>query len=116
MVKFMMKCFFIATILLFGVLLGMQQANVGMKKMKGYDDPSFQGAFQISDRETGELEASVLGNKVTSHDIEQKQKQLEEVEAFNFFSVLGKKVAQGVTFVFEKVFSLIEVGIDKIVG
>ncbi|MBE4908042.1 YqxA family protein [Bacillus luteolus] len=107
MIKFMMKCFFITTILLFGVLLGMQQANDGMKKMRGHNDPSLQGAFHFSDDETGAVEASVLGRKVTSHDIDEKQRKLEQSGAFNFFSTLGKKLAEGVGLVFEKIFLIL---------
>ena len=40
----------------------------------------------------GELEAAILGEKVTSHDIEKKKEKLEEMKAFNFFSSIGKQL------------------------
>ncbi|WP_273129812.1 YqxA family protein [Metabacillus sp. HB246100] len=89
MVKFMLKCFLLCSVLLFGVLLGMQQANQGMINMKGYQDPDFQGAFQVESKQTGEFDASILGNEVTSQDLQKKQEQLEQMEAFNFFSQMG---------------------------
>jgi cell division GTPase FtsZ len=113
MVKFMMKCFLIVTVLLLGVLIGMQQANEGMKKMRGYNDPSLQGAFHISDN-NGEVEASVLGRKVTSHDLEEKQKQLENVESFNFFSSMGEKLGNGISAIFEKIMIAIGNGIGNL--
>ncbi len=113
MVKFMMKCFLIVTVLLLGVLIGMQQANEGMKKMRGYNDPSLQSAFHISD-DNGDVEASVLGRKVTSHDLEQKQKQLEEVEAFNLFSSIGEKLGDGISALFEKLMISIGNGIGSL--
>ncbi|MFD1781231.1 YqxA family protein [Fredinandcohnia salidurans] len=113
MVKFMMKCFLIVTVLLLGVLIGMQQANEGMKKMRGYNDPSLQGAFHISDN-NGEVEASVLGRKVTSHDLEEKQKQLENVESFNFFSSIGEKLGNGISAIFEKIMIAIGNGIGHL--
>ncbi|RFB17576.1 DUF3679 domain-containing protein [Bacillus sp. HNG] len=113
MVKFMMKCFLIVTVLLLGVLIGMQQANEGMKKMRGYNDPSLQGAFHITD-DNGEVEASVLGRKVTSHDFEQKQKQLEDVEAFNLFSSIGEKLGNGISALFEKIMIVIGDGIGSL--
>ncbi|WP_010678187.1 YqxA family protein [Bacillus timonensis] len=113
MVKFMMKCFLIVTVLLLGVLIGMQQANEGMKKMRGYNDPSLQGAFHITDNQ-GEVEASVLGRKVTSHDLEEKQKQLENVEAFNLFSSIGEKLGNGISALFEKVMNSIGNGIGSL--
>lgn len=109
----MMKCFLIVTVLLLGVLIGMQQANEGMKKMRGYNDPSLQGAFHITDN-NGEIEASVLGRKLSSHDLEQKQKQLEDVEAFNFFSKLGEKLGDGISSLFEKIMKTIGNGIGML--
>jgi homoserine kinase len=71
----------------------MQQANQGMIKMKGYNDPDLQSAFQVEKEHTGNVEASILGNKVTSQDLQKKQEQLEQIEAFNFFSQIGKQFA-----------------------
>lgn len=93
MVKFTLKCFVLCSVLLFGVLIGMQQANQGMLKMKGYNDPDLQGAFQVESEQTGDVEASILGNKVTSQDLQEKQEQLEQIEAFNIFSQVGKQFA-----------------------
>jgi Protein of unknown function (DUF3679) len=93
MIKFMFKCFVLCSVLLFGVLIGMQQANQGMIKMKGYNDPDLQGAFQVDSDNSGDIAASILGNEVTSQDLEKKQEQLEQIEAFNFFSQIGKQLA-----------------------
>lgn len=90
MMKFMLKCFVLCSILLVGVLLGMQHANEGLVKMKGYQDPDLSSAFEVKNDSSGELEASVLG---VSHNLEEKQNKLEEMEAFNFFSQMGKKLA-----------------------
>jgi hypothetical protein len=102
MVKFMMKSFMLTTVLLFGVLLGMQLANHGMMKMKGYEDPDFSSAFTVSQTKEGEIEASVLGSKVRTLDLQQKQEQLEQRKAFNFFSSFGKKFADTVHSVINK--------------
>ncbi|MEM5015734.1 YqxA family protein [Metabacillus indicus] len=90
MIKFMLKCFVLCSVLLFGVLFGMQQANHGLVKMKGYEDPKLSSAFEVKNDASGELEASVLGN---THNLEEKQQKLEDMEAFNFFSQLGKTFA-----------------------
>ncbi|MFC3882984.1 YqxA family protein [Bacillus songklensis] len=103
MIKFMMKSFMLTTILLFGVLLGMQLANNGMIKMKGYEDPEFLSAFTVSQTKEGEIKASVLGSKVRTLDLQQKQEQLEERKAFNFFSSFGKKFADAVHSAINKV-------------
>jgi hypothetical protein len=102
MVKFMMKTFLLTTVLLFGVLLGMQLANEGMIKMKGYQDPGLDSAFTVSQTEKGEMEASVLGSKVRAVDLREKQQQLEEHKAFNFFSSFGRKFAEAVHSIIDK--------------
>ncbi|MDQ7864107.1 hypothetical protein RCO48_32585 [Peribacillus frigoritolerans] len=33
------------------------------------------------------MEADILGEKVTSHDLETKKEKLEEMKAFNFFLI-----------------------------
>jgi len=78
------------------VLFGMQIANNGIVNMKGFDDPNFEGAFTINEQEEN-VQVSVLGNNVDSHDINKKREQLEEMEAYNFFSDLGKTLADIVT-------------------
>lgn len=75
----------------------MQQANEGMLQMKGYSDPKLSGAFQVENERDGEMEASILGNSVTSQDLQKKQEQLEQIEAFNFFSQTGKKLSDFVS-------------------
>jgi hypothetical protein len=114
MIRFFMKCFLFTTVLLIGVILGMQLANDGMKKMKGYDDPRFAGAFLISQTDKGEVEASVLGEKVTN--LEEKQKKLEEMEAFNLLSSIGKKLAQGMQSLFQQLFQGIAIIFEKILN
>jgi hypothetical protein len=96
----------IVVLLFFGVLLGMQYANEGMKKTKGYDDPGLYQAFTVSESNAGELETSILGEKITSHDIEKKKEQLEEMKAFNFFSSLGKNLAGVISGTMQKMIQL----------
>ena len=94
---FMLKALMIATVMFISVLFGMQQANDGINEMKGYEDAQFQGAFSFQDNGDGELEASILGNDVSSHDLEKKKAELEEMKAYNFFSSIGKALAGFIT-------------------
>ncbi|RSK27908.1 DUF3679 domain-containing protein [Bacillus sp. HMF5848] len=118
MVKFLLKTLLVVTILFVGVILGMQQANVGLKKMKGYDDPTLQSALRVELNNNGDYEANVLGRQITSHDISEKKQQLEEMRAFNFFSMLGKKLSAIMTNAFQAVgnllASLFEILVNKI--
>ena len=54
-----------------------------------------------------EIQASILGNEVSSHDIKKKKEQLEEMKAYNFFSSLGKKIAEIVSDTTEKIIEFI---------
>ncbi|KAA0549350.1 DUF3679 domain-containing protein [Bacillus sp. BGMRC 2118] len=102
MIKFTLKFALLLTFVAICILSGMQMANNGIREMKGYDDPEFQGAFHISEGHEGELEAALLGERVTSHDIRVKQEKLEQLEAFNFFSSLGSKFADITASLFQK--------------
>ena len=106
MKMFMVKCFVIMCFMFISVLAGMQLANDGIHKMKGYDDPNFQNAISIT--ENGEqVKATFLGNDISSHDIEEKKKKLEEISAFNLFSSMGRKISEGVSIASNKLIDLI---------
>lgn len=107
MKMFMLKSMLIAALMFVSVLFGMEQANVGIQHMKGYSNDQFKGAFTFEESGDGELEASILGNDVSSHDLEQKKKELEEMKAFNFFSSLGKSLADALSHVTEKIIQLL---------
>jgi hypothetical protein len=94
---FLLKSLFIVSLMFLSVLFGMQQANFGIQKMKGYDDPKFKSALIVEASDEGEIQASVLGVDVTSHDLEQKKQKLEEIKAYNLFSDMGKKISNGIS-------------------
>src|SRR3954454_13757764 len=104
---FMLKAIMIAAVMFISVLFGMQQANNGINEMKGYEDAQFEGAFSFQENKEGELEASILGNGVSSHDLEKKKEKIEEIRTYNSFSSLGKKHAEMVSFTPEKIIDLI---------
>jgi hypothetical protein len=103
---FMLKSICLAALMLISVLTGMQLANNGIHKMKGYDDPNFQTAVSFHENENN-VSASLLGNQISSHDIEAKKKKLEEISAYNFFSSMGKKMSEGISGASEKIINLI---------
>ncbi|WP_223591300.1 DUF3679 domain-containing protein [Neobacillus bataviensis] len=96
MKMFMLKSLGVAVLMFISVLAGMQLANDGIHKMKGYDDPNFQNAVSINETDK-DLNATFLGKDISSHDIEAKKKKLEEISAFNFFSSMGKKLSDGLS-------------------
>jgi Protein of unknown function (DUF3679) len=99
---FMVKAFILISLMFIAVLFGMQLANEGIHNMKGYNDANFKDAFTVNENEGGELQASILGNDISSHDLQQKKEKLEEMKAYNFFSSLGKSLSNGITGAMEK--------------
>lgn len=106
MKMFMLKSFCIASLMFISVIAGMQMANDGIHKMKGYDDPNFQNAIALNEKDE-HVKATFLGNDISSHDLEEKKKKLEEISAFNFFSSIGKKISNGVSTASEQIIELI---------
>lgn len=104
---FLLKAFVLACLMFFCVLTGMQLANNGMKKMRGYDDPNLKLAFTVREIGDGQIETAILGKQVSSHDLEQKKQQLEKMNAYNLFSSAGKKLADGLGNAVEKSLDLI---------
>lgn len=94
---FMLRTFFLTAIMFLAVLFGMQQANEGITNMKGYNDANFRGAFTLHENDIGELQASILGKDVSSHDLQQKKAKLEEMKAYNFFSQMGERLSEGIS-------------------
>jgi hypothetical protein len=84
------------------VLFGMQQANEGIHRMKGYPDEGFKEALHVAKDPQGELEVSLLGDDINSHDLQKKQEELEKMKAYNLFSSMGKKIAESFSKLAEK--------------
>ena len=102
MKMFMLKSLCLAALMFISVLVGMQLANDGIHKMKGYDDPNFGNAVTLNETDSN-LSATFLGNDVSSHDLEEKKKKLEKMNAYNFFSSMGKKMSEGISAASEKI-------------
>lgn len=107
MKMFMLKAFLLVCLMFICVLTGMQLANKGIHDMKGYEDPSFESAVSVKENNDGDIETAILGNNVSSHDLQQKKEQLEKMETFNFFSSIGKTIADGLESAVDKSLELI---------
>lgn len=84
------------------VLFGMQLATDGIHHLKGYKDTNFKEALSLNENEEGKIEIYVMGNEINSHNLEWKKEKLEEMKAYNLFSSLGKKLADGLSIISEK--------------
>ncbi|MDZ5470925.1 DUF3679 domain-containing protein (plasmid) [Bacillus sp. 31A1R] len=107
MKMFMLKSIFLSALMFGSVLFGMQLANDGIHRMKGFNDANFKGAFTVNENTGGELQVSLLGNDVDSHDLQSKKEKLEEMKAYNFFSTMGKSLAEGITNITDRAINFI---------
>lgn len=99
---FMLKSFCIAALMFISVLAGMQMAGNGIHKMKGYNDSGFENAVAINEKNT-----TILGHDISSHDLAGKKQRLEEISSFNVFSMMGKKLSDGISNASEKLIETI---------
>ncbi|HLU23233.1 MAG TPA: DUF3679 domain-containing protein [Bacillaceae bacterium] len=97
MKSFIWRLLTLVCVLFVGVLIGMNKANEGMLEMKGYNDQSFQTPVEVNKTDNGEVETSLMGNELGTFNIDEKKEKLQEVKAFNFFSEIGKLLADTVS-------------------
>jgi hypothetical protein len=103
MTKFMLKCFALVALLLFGVLLGIQKAHLEMIDLKGLSNKENTGSIiQTSGDQKREKDAHS-----SSHDLKTKQETLAKVDSFNIFSALGKKLTSCISSAFSAMVSVL---------
>lgn len=87
MEQFTRKCILLVISLFLIMLAGMQVANSGLKRMKGYNNPTYEQIAHITGTDHESVERTILGE---TFSIEEKQKQLEELKSFNMLESMGK--------------------------
>ncbi|RHW40992.1 DUF3679 domain-containing protein [Neobacillus notoginsengisoli] len=90
---FMLKSLLLASIMFALALGGMQVANDGISRMRGYDDPGFEEAVSLNKTQNGELQVSIMGGELNKSTMEEKKKEIEKTQVFNLFSSMGKALA-----------------------
>jgi hypothetical protein len=103
---FMLKSIIVVAIMFICVLAGIQLANDGIHKMKGYSDPDFKSALTLTEK-NNKMEATILGSDLSSHDLKAKKDKLEKMNAYNLFSAVGKKMSDGISNTSEKILNSI---------
>lgn len=115
MTKFLLKCFFTTTILFLGVLIGIQVASNSMVKMTGDYIYSMETMLKPDKNiEAHSVPLQSNQDKVTSHELEEKQAKLQKIESFNLFSQMGSKLSDGLAVVFSKILGKITTTIGDI--
>ncbi|GGD04355.1 DUF3679 domain-containing protein [Pontibacillus salipaludis] len=78
MVRFTITFLIMIVLFLGGVLVGMNQASIGMIQMRGFSSGTFQEAVQTEKLETGDYEVQVLGKDFGQVSVQEKQQQYED--------------------------------------
>jgi hypothetical protein len=95
--------------------MGMQQANEGMKNLKGLHSQEDSVIFTLSENDAGEMEAEILGHELTADDIDEKHRQLEQVKGFNFFSSIGTLISESFHAIFDQIISIAIKAINSVI-
>lgn len=110
MEQFTRKCILLVISLFLITLAGMQVANSGLKRMKGYNNPTYEQIAHITGTDHRDVETTILGE---TFSIEEKQKQLEELKSFNMLESMGRGLTSLVQNVVRSITYTI---VDKIKG
>ena len=113
MKRFIIRAFFIMTILLFGILFGIYQAHLG--PLSKYNNNESQETIEVAKQvEKKEIEVNVESTQQNAEttetedvELEKKQEQAEAVSAFNFYSELGSSIGDVVQTLFSSLISMI---------
>ncbi|GGB49976.1 DUF3679 domain-containing protein [Fictibacillus barbaricus] len=108
MTKFMLKCFGLVTLLLFGVLFGIQKAQFEMNELKSPSQENVESLINLSS-----VESDTESETVTSHDIKSKQETLKKIDSFNVFSALGQKLSSWISSTFSVMISVFGIIIQE---
>lgn len=87
MEQFTRKCIILVVSTFLIMLAGMQFANSGLKRMKGYNNPTYEQIANMTGTNYRDVETTILGK---TFSVEGKQKQLEELKSFNMFESMGR--------------------------
>ncbi|MBP3038928.1 DUF3679 domain-containing protein [Bacillaceae bacterium Marseille-Q3522] len=99
---FMFKAFLLASLMFLSVLFGMQLANDGIHRMRGFHDENFDSQLLGQEQVNDNFQSSLSEEDPSSHDLERKKENMEENSRYNFFSATGKRISEGISTATEK--------------
>ncbi|WP_316571959.1 DUF3679 domain-containing protein [Neobacillus sp. YIM B06451] len=87
---FTLKALGLAAIMFALALGGMQAANGGINRIKGYGDSGYKQpvSFERDGRE--ELKVGIMGEEAAIISLDKRARESEESKGFNLFSSMGK--------------------------
>lgn len=98
---------FMVVLFLSGVLIGLNQASLGMIQMRGFSDHSFEEAVQTRKLNTGNYEVQVLGQGFQQVPIEAKQRTYQEIQTSHGLQKVAFAIEKSVKWVYNTVIFMI---------
>jgi hypothetical protein len=95
MVKFTIKVLLLICTLLFGLLIGIQQAEHGIFSINGTSADQKQ-SFHVKEVDHQHKEVAILGESFSTKEWVEKQEEWKERNPHNTFSYLGNKIGDTV--------------------
>ncbi|WP_409270721.1 DUF3679 domain-containing protein [Neobacillus sp. SCS-31] len=87
---FTVKALGLAAIMFALVLGGMQAANGGINRIKGYGDSGFKEPVSLETDGREEVKVSIMGGDAATISLDKRGQGSEESKGFNLFSSMGK--------------------------
>jgi hypothetical protein len=111
--KFTAKVILLLSTLLFGLILGIQQAEQGIISIKGIQENEKE-SFYIQKIDDGNIQVAVLGEAFSTKDWEEKQEDWKQRHHHNRISSLGNKLGETVYMISRKSAEWFVRQIDKV--
>ncbi|WP_053367195.1 DUF3679 domain-containing protein [Bacillus sp. FJAT-27245] len=87
---YMLKALGLAAIMFALALGGMQAANDGISRIKGYGEPEFKQPVSLEKEGHEDLTVGIMGSEVATIRLNERGQQIEDTEGINVFSSIGK--------------------------
>jgi len=94
MFKYTAKVMILVCTLLFGLLLGIHQAERGIFSVEGTSHSKEQESFNVKKVDEEHVEVAVLGESFSTKDLEEKKEKWKERHHHNTFSHLGNQLGE----------------------
>jgi type VI protein secretion system component VasA len=101
MIKFSIKILLLISTLLFGLVLGIQQAEYGIFSIEGVQKEQ-QESFYVKQVDQDHVEVAVLGESFSTKEWEEKQEKWKDRYHHNKISHIGNKLGDTVYFISRK--------------
>ncbi|KGP73181.1 DUF3679 domain-containing protein [Pontibacillus yanchengensis] len=100
MVRFTVTFLIMVILFMSGVLLGMNQASLGMIQMRGFSDTNFHEAIKTQQPTSSNYEVEVLGKEFQQVPVEEKQQVYADMQITHGVQKLAFTLEKGVKWVY----------------